>query len=92
MGSLKSKTNAKGNQNHTVMRNGKSHESPFTHPVSDVSVKIQMTCIVRWWIRDCGDSLLEIPADIIQMIVDTFTYHFIFDSEHQAKRRFGDAQ
>lgn len=70
MGNSKSKRNKKDQQ----------------YPLPTINVKLQMKYIINYWIRKCGKNpSFYVTMDIISLIIDTYTYQKIFDSEHNIK-------
>ena len=56
----------------------------FISPL-DMAVQQQMQCLLKYWIRKSGHNPSTFPADVIQLIINTFTHQSIFDVEQRLK-------
>eukprot|EP01084_Bolivina_argentea_P142260 249937_1 len=64
--------------------NSTKHDRPIPSIiVPQICVKRQMYYIITYWIRT--NNLHSFPRDIIDVIVNTFTFQNVFDTEHDFK-------
>ena len=80
MGSNKSKTK-KSKRNKSEIY--KPNETQYINPTTTINVKLQILYILNHWNRQV--QVQTLPNDILQLIIDKFCYHPLFDKELKQK-------